>query len=364
MSEASEGLSANQAVTAVVVNHDGGEQVLHCIEALDRSTVPLHAILVVDNDSRDGSRERIARRFPEVEILALTENAGPAPARNAGLEHATTPLVLLVDDDVMPAPDCLEALLRARAETGAEVVTPRVVLHPDRTLLQCDGADAHFIGTMTLRGAYSPLSLATAEKPHPVGAVISSCLLVEREAMLELGGFDPLYFLYLEDLEISIRLRSRGLDLCCAPEAVAYHDRGEGTAGLSFRSGAYPARRAYLSHRNRWLTLLIHYRLRTLLLLTPPLAAYEVASLLFCVLRGHAREWLRSWAFLFGHAGEIRARRRRVQTLRVRSDAELLSGGALPLAPGTLISPFAAGAAAILSRTLDAWWIASKRWVG
>ena len=356
--------TARPEVSAVVVNHDGGQNVIACVEALYDSKPALASILVVDNASSDGSRERLAKRFPELEILALPRNEGPGPARNAGLERAETPWVLLVDDDVYLAPDCLERLLETALSTGATAVTPRVLLDPDRDVVQCDGAEAHWTGTMTLRHAYRPLdALAPATASVPIGAAISACLLVDRQRTLDAGGFDPLYFLYFEDLEFSLRLRSRGADLYCEPRARVFHDRGLGTPGLSFRSGAYPARRAFLNQRNRWFTLLIHLRGRTLLLLAPALAVYEIASLGFCLLGGHGREWPRAWRSLLGSWPQVRARRARAQRERVRSDAELIQGGPLPMAPGALGTGVAAGLVQILSRALDAYWLLIRRWV-
>jgi GT2 family glycosyltransferase len=349
-------------VTAVVINYNGGERLLGCVRALQRSRAPISSLIIVDNASSDGSRERLAAEFREAVLITLPTNLGASAARNAGLAAATTELVLLVDVDVYIDETALDHLLSAQQARDAVVVTPRIVLYPQEEIVQCDGAGVHFVGSMVLRHAYMPLSGLPTDRAS-VGACISACLLVNRRRVLDAGAFDDLFFIYFDDLEFSLRLRALGYDLTCEPRALARHDRGAGIANLSFRGqGSYPARRAYLSHRHRWLMLMIHYRLRTLAVLAPLLLAYEIASLAFFASRGWPMEWVRAWAWLLASRGAISQRRRRMSHLRVKRDRELLECGPLPLAPGVLRSRIARRSVDALSRSVDVYWRAA-RWL-
>jgi GT2 family glycosyltransferase len=352
------------AVTAVVVNHNGGERTLRAVSALEAQTLRPREILLVDDASDDGSMELVAKRFPDVELVRLSENRGPAAARNAGLSRAGTPLVLFVDHDLYLEPDALEKLVHAWRETDATVVCPRIRLLPEREIVQADGAEPHFIGTLALRNGFTRQGDAPSRATEVRGAP-SGCLLVVRERVLAAGGFDELYFFYFEDLEFSLRLRALGHRFVVEPGAVVYHERGAGTPGLAFRGeGVYPAKRLYLTLRNRLLTMLVYYRLRTLFLLAPILVLYEAASLALLVQRGGTREWLRAWQWQLTHRHEILERRRRIQRERLLPDRDLLSGGTLPMAPGLLRSRFSRGAIAVLSRVLESYWLGVKRWVG
>jgi len=345
---------------AVVVNHNGGDKVLACLAALVELREPPSAIVVVDNASTDDSPDRIAERFPSVRVIALPDNAGPSVARNVGLRAVDADVVLLIDDDVYLRADALDRLLAAQAETGAAVVAPRVVLHPERELVQCDGGAAHPIGTLRLRHGFRPVAELPVERTE-VGACIGACLLVDRAAALDAGGFEELFFFYFEDLEFSLRMRSLGCNLVCEPRAVAFHDRGSGTPELSFRgAGGYPARRAYLSHRNRWLCMLIHYRRRTLILLGPLLTLYEAMSLGFFIVNGWPQHWVRAWAWLLSHRREIAARRGPMQARRSRSDAALLEGGTLPLAPNVVRRPELRRAIGAFSRFADGYFASCR----
>lgn len=354
----------DEPIDAVAINHNGGQRILNTIAALTGQSIPLRRVYVVDNASTDGSPDLLRERFPEVVIHDMGRNAGLTVARNVGLGLSQAPFVLLVDQDVYLAEDCLARLRRAQRDTGAAVVCPRVVLHPGRSLVQADGAEAHFIGTMALRHGLEPVN-DTPPGRAVVGGCIGACMLLRRHAAVEAGGFDESYFFYFEDLEFMLRMRSLGHDFVCEAGAVVYHDRGEGTPGLSFRGhGSYPLRRAELTMRHRLLTMFLHYRWRTLLVLAPALLAYEVATLALAIPRGWAGAWLRAWWWQLAHRRSIRSKRRALLGRRARRDRELLSGGALPLAPGMLRSPLTRIPVRLFSGVLNAYWAVARHAIG
>lgn len=342
-------------LSAVVVNFNGGERVLACLRALAPLGGPLLEIIVVDNGSTDGGPERIAAIWPAVRILHLGQNRGLPAARNAGLAAAQGDLILLVDADVYLTAGALDELCRAQARFAASVVCPRVAFFPDGEQVQCDGAAPHFIGTLRLLGANGPDAPATAAAE--VAGCIGACMLLDRRRVLEAGGFNEAFFFYFEDLEFSLRLRLMGHIIACAPTAVVLHDRGDGTAGLSYRGhGPYPSWRAYLIMRNRLLTLAICYHWGTFAVLGPALIVYEIATLALALHRGWGGAWLDGWAWLVRNAGSVRRQRRQVQARRRLPDRAVLVGGPLPLVEGLLESAAARTAAAALSLLLDRYW--------
>ena len=350
-------------VGAVVVNHDGGERIFRVLSALREQTYPVEQVIVVDNASTDGSLLRIGAAFPDVRVLHLERNAGVSIARNAGLWALHTRLALLLDHDIYAEPECLARMVRALETQAATVVCPRVRLVPERDVVQADGAALHFLGTQILHHGYEPLDGA-AVAGGAVNSCIGACMLVDREAVLAAGGFDELFFFYFEDLEFSMRLRSQGHRIWCEPAALVFHERAAGTPRLSFRGqGAYPRARAYFTMRNRLLSMLVHYRLRTLLMLSPVLALHEVASLAMAMRKGCPSEWLRSWGWQFGHFAEIAERRRRMQRLRRLGDRELLVGGPPPLAPGLLDTCAEKRLVSLYSAVVNAYWELTRRWI-
>ena len=134
-------------------------------------------------------------------------------------------------------------------------------------------------------------------------------------------------------------MRLRGERFWCESAAEVFHERADGTPGLSFRGQvSYPKRRAYLTMRNRLLTVFIHYRWRTLLVLLPVLLLYELASFVESARMGWIRQWGQAWSWQFRNLGILAARRRAARASRVLADRDVLTGGMPPLAPGLVNS--------------------------
>ena len=121
--------------TVVVVNYNGAHLLPPCLEGLRRqdTTPGFFETVVVDNASVDGSRELLARDFPEVRVIASPTNTGFAGGNNLALREVRTPYVALLNNDAVPAPDWLRRLLAPFEAPGAErlgVVTGKVVFAP------------------------------------------------------------------------------------------------------------------------------------------------------------------------------------------------------------------------------------------
>jgi GT2 family glycosyltransferase len=253
-------------------------------------------------------------------------------------------------------------MLSCYQKYGPGTICPRILLYPEHDTVHCDGAGVHFVGTLALRNGFRPLCEVPEESPTTVGGLISACLLVDRRLALEAGGFEEIYFFYFEDLEFCCKLRIRGQAILCDSSAVVHHDRGEGTPGLAFRGEEnYPVRRAYYSMRNRWFTILTYYRLSTLLLLMPVLAAYELATVFLALLRGWMGAWARAWWWILTHRREVRERRRTAQGNRAIDDSELLQGGTIPLAPGLIGSGWVDSLIGFFSTCLNGYWRLARR---
>jgi GT2 family glycosyltransferase len=344
-----------------VVNYNG----LNAIEACLRSLLELEPapaeIIVVDNASTDGSRELVRERFPQVRLVELPDNRGPCVARNRGLEEARTRLVYQVDGDIVSPRNVVQILAGEMvSRPGTVLAQPRVLFDGDRERIHYDGASFHYAGVMTLRHFYA-LRAEADPRTQEVNAAISAALLVDREAVLELGGYDPAFFILYEDHDLSYRVRLRGGKILVVPRAVVYHR--EGTAGISYRKGPqYPARRVYLQSRNRWLALYRNHRLRTLIVTLPGVLLFDLLWLAFAVKQRTAGSFLRGkWHALLA-LGAQRPARRAIQRTRRLRDRDLL--GAAPLTFSPLI------ARGLLERVVErsvnvclrAWW-ALVRWI-
>ncbi len=345
-----------ERVTVAVCNFQGEKHLPPCLEALLGQTLAADEILVVDNASTDGSERLVRERFPKLRWIAMGENAGPGPARNAGLRAARNRWGLLVDNDAVLRPDTLEKLVAAaRERPGAALLQPRSVFASEPGRVHYDGGACHYVGLISLRNFHVPLAEAEGSGTLAVDGAVSVVLLADREVVLEAGGFDASYFILFEDLDLSYRLRLLGKTILSVEDALVDH-RG-GTAGISFRGpSAYPRRRAFLHSRNRWIFLLKCYRWRTLIVAGPGLLLYELVWALFCLASGGFGGWVAGKVDFTRKIPATLRERQRVQDTRRLRDRDLLVGGPLTISGQLRDRGGRAAALRWLDASLRLWW--------
>jgi GT2 family glycosyltransferase len=297
-------------VTAVVVTYREVELTLAALASLERQSVPIAQIVVVDNDPERSAREPIAAAHPDVELVHA-DNVGYAPACNLGAARATGDWLFFLNPDAEADPDCLERLLDVAAEQpAAAIVTPQV-LFPDHATVNAGENRIHLTGVAWCGRYEEPAEDGPARS---VFITTGAAMLVERAHYERLGGYCDDFFLYYEDPDICWRTWIVGREVWFVPRARVIHHYSWGTS---------PSKWFYLE-RHRWLSLLSNYRGSTLALLAPLLVATEAALLLVAGREGWRAEKLRAYRSVWQRRSWIRARRRRLEAMRRRPDAELL----------------------------------------
>lgn len=346
-------------VSVVVCNYNGERYLAECLAGVAQLGNGVDEVIVVDNASTDRSREIAAGCGARVVSMAVNE--GPCPARNAGMKAAKNRWVLALDNDAVCTSDMLSrlcaALLEAeRAAPGSvAVVQPRSVFASEPSRVHYDGGAFHYVGLIALRNFYAPLTEAIGRGTLDVDCAVAVALLVDRDALLETGGYDETMFILFEDLDLSFRLRACNKRILSVEEAIVLHKGG--TPGISFRDGPnYPGSRVFFHSRNRWTFLAKCAHWRTLVVASPGIFVYECVWFVFALASLAPHQWLRGkWRFLllFGH---IRRERAHFQARRVVADKDLFVGGPLTITPALKAS----GVKALVLRALDGilrtWW--------
>jgi len=192
-------------------------------------------VIVVDNASTDGSAAALAKRFTAapVEIIALADNRGFGAACNLGVDRSTAPYVFFLNSDARIEPGalvCLRDRLAAAANLG--VVAPAV-----HDLAGRPQADAQ--GDLPTAGA---ILLRRTRQHHDrvaPGWVSGVALMVRRAEFIAVGGFDPAFFMYYEDVDLCRRYRAHGLELERVVEARVVHAGGRSRASARVQKRAY-----------------------------------------------------------------------------------------------------------------------------
>ena len=342
-------------ISLCVINYNGERHLERSLRAVRQSALRLDEVLLVDNASTDASRDLVRHCYPEVRVLPLDRNDGPAAARNAGFGSAQHDLILFVDNDVAIAPSCAAELRDALASRkGVLVAMPRVLYGERRDTIQYEGADCHFMGHMAPRHCESPV-IGAASALVEVNSLITACFLLDRAAWGTMPPFDTSFIFNYEDHDLGVRSRVLGHTLLAVPSALCLH--GSGTPGLSLRLGGQQSPlRVYCLMRNRWRIILQCFAGRTLLLLAPLLALFEVFQLLGCIRKGWFRVWLSAAVWMVAHAGLTASGRREVQSARRTPDRAILQGGDIPFSRSLAQGWVQRAACGVLNRLSRAYW--------
>ena len=256
-------------ISVIIVNHNGVEHIQRCLESLDRQKCELEVVLV-DNDSSDGSLALVQREFPGVRILEHQENLGFAAANNAAAEIVVGEALLLLNVDAWLEEGALDHLVRALdRDPRLALVAPRLV-YPGGGLQfnwsPARGVFGEFL--QQLRNRFEDRSWAHGRLAWWVGRVVgenwftAACVLVRSVAFREVGGFDERFFMYFEDVDLCMRLEAAGWRLTEERRAVVRH-----VGGFARDSGVdalyRPAQLSYYRlHRPAWEASFIERRMR------------------------------------------------------------------------------------------------------
>ena len=257
--------AVTEPLRVVAVTYSPGESLDGFITSLATATTSPVEVVLADNGSTDGSPERAAGRYPHVRVLPTGGNVGYGPAANVGLADRRRGWALVANPDIRFEPGAVDELLAVAARwpraatVGPAIRTPDGQLYPSaRDLPSLSTGIGH-----ALRGWVWPANPWTAryrrEREAPrertAGWLSGSCFLVDLEAFHSVGGFDPGYFMYFEDVDLAARLGERGWLHVYAPSAVVEHEGGHATrrdphrmqrvhhtSALRYLSSRYPGR--------------------------------------------------------------------------------------------------------------------------
>jgi N-acetylglucosaminyl-diphospho-decaprenol L-rhamnosyltransferase len=282
---------------AAVVGNYGGEHLLgDCVASLRAQTLPPAEILVVDGASADAS-VAVARELG-VRVLER-ENRGLGHLYDEGVRATGAELVLLLNNDVALEPECLEQLAAALAADDSRFAAdPRQVDWEGRRTLH---ARTTLARGRLLREAIPGFRLdhvVAAEGVVPTVSGNGAALLVRRDLLLDLGGFDETFFLEWEELDLCWRAWLRGNPTVYVPDAVVRHRVGAATGEREL------PRRVVSSHHN-----LLRFALKCL----PPAAAARVVAGELLRAPRRPRAALAAFAAVARELPEILRERRRVR---------------------------------------------------
>jgi GT2 family glycosyltransferase len=221
----------------VIPNWNGAAWLAGCLDAIAAQTRQPDELLVVDGASTDDSLSILSEHPAAPRVVELGANLGFGAAANRGIAAVDADAVALVNTDVVLAEDWLERTTRALvAHPDAAAVATKMVALDDPGRIDDTGDFLARDGAAVQRGKFRP-DRGQWDAPGEVWGACAGAALYRREPVLEVGAFDERFFMYLEDVDLALRLRLAGWR-CRYEPAVARH-AAEGSSGQLSRPLAF-----------------------------------------------------------------------------------------------------------------------------
>lgn len=226
-------LDSRPNVAIIIVNWNGRDDTLTCLQSVSALQYASYRIILVDNGSTDGSPEAIREAFPDVTVIETRENLGFAEGNNVGIRTVLdSDYIFLLNNDTTVAPNLLHDLVSA-AESAPDMAAAGPIIcyrdHPET--VWCGGLQ---IGRGSMFGL--PLRYTTSvlmycgrpvqkvpEQPYEVDAVIGCAMLIRTRVLREIGLLDASLFMIHEDFDWSLRARAAGYRTIIIPVAGVFH---------------------------------------------------------------------------------------------------------------------------------------------
>lgn len=309
-------MPARPPASVIIVVFNGRQYLDDCLSSVISQLQPHDEIILVDNNSTDGSPDFVAHHFPQVNLVRQPQNGGFAQGCAVGVAHSTAALLVFLNQDTHVSPDWLEALLDPLSDQNSGLTTSLILLmsEPDRVHLA--GQRLHYSGLVSSRGYRQ--TAQNCQSPEAVFAVSGASFAIRRALWDQLGGFDSTFWMYYEETDLCWRAALQGYPSLIIPNSIVYHDHQPGPRGCD---------QSYYTFRNRYLLLLKNFRYRTLCLLLPALFLAESLDWVIALRFGWSglRAKTNANLWLIAHCKQLNHSHQHVRSSRQRSDYSILS---------------------------------------
>ena len=323
MSSAIDTQADTAKVSIIINNYNGGDDVLDTVEAALASEGVEVEVIISDDGSTDGSLERVVEKFPQVVAKPIGFNTARLNrVRNNGIKASSHDTVMIVDNDITLAPDCvakLYAVLHSRPDIAT--ASPRLIFEEEGVRrVYWDGGKLHYIGASICPNRNASLDTPTRPPERNIGCGI---IMMDKTKLAEIGFFDEAYWVgWGDDGEIYYRFLAAGYETMHVSEASAIHIAKQ-----------HETERMVIQLHNRWMFLLKNYRLISLILMLPALLIYEGLQFVFTVMKGEVKSYFYALGQFLKHLPAHIKWRMQYKIPRKRNDHEILTSGPLYISP-------------------------------
>jgi GT2 family glycosyltransferase len=306
-------MSANERITIVLVNWNGQKWLPKCLDSLKAQTYKNLEIIVVDNNSSDGSTQLIKENYPGVKLIEHSSNVGFAAGNNLGVSQASGKFILLLNTDTWVNSDFVEDLMKYYAQNKFDVVAPYQATYEGKK-------HSPYISKIDPLGhsVYLPKSKNSDKNFYLTGV----CLLVEKRLYQETGGLDENFFMYCEEVDWFWRLQLLGKKFQYIPDLYVNH-AGAGSSAKGIQYSIFLWR-----NQNTLQMLLKNYQWQNIIWVLPLYLLQnllEIVAFLVFLKPKIALSYIEGWLYSIKNLKQILERRREIQSSRKVGDLRVMA---------------------------------------
>ncbi len=312
---------------SVIIPHWNGIDVLQeCLESMLATVYRDLEIIVVDNDSQDGSADWVAQNYPDLTLIRNQDNYGYAGGCNRGAEKASGDYFIFLNNDTVHSPDWVSELvnvMESDPEIGA--VQPKILNYYRRDVFDYAGGSGGQLDILCFPFARGRIFLEQEQDRGQYDDIqkifwaSGTAIMVRKSAFIAASGFDESFFAHMEEIDLCWRLIKMGRSIMVAPQAVIYHKNAVSLPMHSYRKN-------YLNHRNSLYMMFSNYPLKWIGLLGPVRVALEYVALVYALTKldwKHILAIFTSQIWIITHLHRISEKRKRQRYLEKINDNDI-----------------------------------------
>ncbi len=212
---------ANEQVSVIIVNYNGAESLNKCIESIRSQSYSPKEIILVDNNSADGSADDAERRFPDIQVLRSSTNLGFAEGNNLGIKNSTGGMVLLANNDIVLHPNAISSLVDSLHDDVG--IVGGLIYYPNGEKVWAYGGRFDPVTGMHWHLFQEADRRFSFPEKVEVDYVPGAMLLTRRSLLERAGLLDSYFFLYGDDIDLSLKAKRLGYSAIVTSWAKATH---------------------------------------------------------------------------------------------------------------------------------------------
>ena len=319
-----------EKISVIILNYNGSKYIINCVRSVLSCSYDNLEVILVDNKSTDQSVEICIEVFAadtRMKIIKNTSNLGFAEGNNVGAKYATGEYLFFLNIDTeIQSNTIANCVCQFHSHSEVGIVQPKLILLNNKTIFDSAGDFIDMYGNAVRRGGDAlEIDQGQYDQDIDIFSARGAALMIQKSIYFESGGFDPIFFLDFEDIDLCWRVRLMGYNIKLAPTSIVYH------AGVQIEKISDQNRaRKFHQYKNKVIMVIKNYGTKRIITILPVqiLVFYILASAYGIVIRRDLQVpklRIKAMVWLIANSGKIIRSRRFVQKyLRKVPDKEII----------------------------------------